>query len=104
MGTIPLVLMIIRIIMQIVGKLPEWNSLTTTEKEIVASAVQYRFVSQIGDGTFLKWLWENKEEVIEFVLKIIGLIGEIGSEDDLVTLSSADWSSAGESLIAALED
>ena len=29
-----------------------------------------------GDGKLIDWLWENREEILEFVLKIIGLFGK----------------------------
>lgn len=33
-------------------------------------------VQGLGDGTFLKWLWENKEAIIKFILSLLALFAD----------------------------
>ena len=32
-----------------------------------------RFDMALGDGKFLEWLWENREAILAFILKIVDL-------------------------------
>lgn len=33
-------------------------------------------VGGLGDGTFLKWLWENKEAIIKFILSLLAIFAD----------------------------
>lgn len=55
-----------------------WNALQDPEtREMIVEWINERLPGDIGDGTLirdlLKFLWENRQEIIEFVLTIIGL-------------------------------
>lgn len=44
-------------------------------------------VQQIGgDGKLIEWLWENREEILEFVLRLIGMFGK--NTDDVPSIQA----------------
>lgn len=98
MAWIPLIIFVIEQILKLVGKTDGWKLLPWRQKEVVAAIVADKYRAQIGDGSLLKWLWENREQIIEFVLTIIDMFD---GEDDVSISATCDVSM--ESLCAMLE-
>lgn len=75
MGIIQLLLLIIELLKNL--------QQVSTEEEFVASTA----AQKIGDGQIIKWLWDNREEIIEFIGRIIGMLPAGNSEDFKAFLS-----------------
>ena len=46
-------------------------------------------VQQIGgDGKLIEWIWENREEILEFVLRLIGMFGGSSSDDSIPSVQT----------------
>lgn len=95
MGKFALAMWVLGIILRGVK---EWGNLSDENQARVLGAIQLKFASRIGDGEIIKFIWDNRDEILEFVLTIIGLFG--GTEEVSV-LSEADAKVAA--LIAACE-
>lgn len=68
--------------------------------EQFAAAVQASGQLPSASGDFLKWLWENKEQIIEFVKVVIGLFQ---TNPPATTMSDQDVVSELQSVIADLQ-
>ena len=60
---------IVQLILMIIGLLKQLQN--AESKEAFAASAE---VQQIGDGRIIEWLWENREELLEFILRIIGML------------------------------
>lgn len=50
-------------------------------------------VQQIGgDGKLIEWIWENREEILEFVLRLIGMFGGSSSDDSIPSVQTMSQS------------
>ncbi len=47
-----------------------------TDDEVIRYAKAKGAKGALGDGTFLKWLWEHREEILKFILSIMALFGD----------------------------
>lgn len=70
---------IVRLVLLVLSILRALKSAKTREEFSASSAVQ-----QIGGGgQLIEWLWENREEILAFILKLIDMFdgsnsGEVG--------------------------
>lgn len=47
-----------------------------SDEEIVSYAKAKGAKGGLGDGSFLNWLWENREAILKFILSILALFGD----------------------------
>ena len=60
---------IVQLILMIIGLLKQLQNAESKEAFAASAEVQL-----IGDGRIIEWLWENREELLEFILRIIGML------------------------------
>jgi hypothetical protein len=67
------VIQIVLLIMQVLRALRNSASLEEFKASAAAKALTDSEVvaTGIGDGDFLKWVWDNREEIIKFIVEVL---------------------------------